>query len=80
MLREKPVFKRMIAYLVGMIIGESKRLLSGRDSTRIRTRSQPLQETGIKSTKRKSRFRKLTVGDLLLERLETGRKDHKKPC
>jgi hypothetical protein len=58
----KPVFKRMIAYLVGTIIGESKRLLSGRDSTRIRTRPQPLEEIGIKSTKRKSRFRKLNRG------------------
>jgi len=58
----KPVFRRMVAYLVGMIIGESKRILSGRDSTRIRTRPQPLEEIGIKSTKRKSRYRKLNRG------------------
>jgi hypothetical protein len=57
-----PVFRRMVAYLVGMIIGESKRILSGRDSTRIRTRPQPLEEIGIKSTKRKSRYRKLNRG------------------
>jgi hypothetical protein len=58
----KPVFRKMVAYLVGMIIGESKRILSGRDSTRIRTRPQPLEEIGIKSIKRKSRSSKLNGG------------------
>ena len=58
----KPVFRRMVAYLVGMIIGESKRILSGRDSTRIRTGPQPLEEIGIKSIKRKGRSRKLNGG------------------
>ena len=69
----KPVFRRMVAYLVGMIIGESKKILSRRDSTRIRTRPQPLEEIGIKTTKRKSRYRKLNPWEICCVTLSSGR-------
>jgi hypothetical protein len=46
----KSIFKRVVArlgYLLGIILGKSKR------PTVVRARPQPLEEIGIKSTKRK---------------------------
>jgi hypothetical protein len=56
----KPLFKRMVGrlrYLGRMILGKSKKLVTRRDSTPERAQPQPLQEIGVKTTKRKRRGR-----------------------
>jgi hypothetical protein len=52
----QPIFEKILGrlgYLVGIILGKSKKLVTDRDSTPERTQSQPLEEIGIKSKKKK---------------------------
>ena len=54
--RPQPIFEKIVGrlgYLVGIILGKTKKLVTDRDSTPERTQSQPLEEIGIKSTKKK---------------------------